>query len=173
MRIVKTVTALAVFLAGVPALLYFVYFEPGSSSLQERPGVAAVETRSNIHDQYPSVNDLRQNDGSGLQHSFCIDSAIKRTLRDPDSFKFISASLWTQDLPRYGPKAWICQAKYRSKNKLGEYGLTKEAGIIFDADGCRVLNPTLERQSDEMTANERKMMMYAIKTIHDPFNIAQ
>jgi hypothetical protein len=56
---------------------------------------------------------------------------------------------------------------------LGEYGLTKEAGIIFDADGCRVLNPTLERQSDEMTANERKMMMYAIKTIHDPFNIAQ
>jgi hypothetical protein len=56
---------------------------------------------------------------------------------------------------------------------LGEYGLPEEAGIIFDADGCRVLNPILEKKSDAMAASERKMMMYAIKTIHDPFNNAQ
>jgi hypothetical protein len=96
MRIVKTVSAFAVLMASLTALLYLIYFEPGSSSPQKRPGVATViETQSSIPDQYPSVNDLRQNDAMGPHHAFCIDGAIKRTLRDPDSFKFISATPWT------------------------------------------------------------------------------
>jgi hypothetical protein len=96
MRTVKTVSAFVLFITGITALLYFFYFESGSSSPQKRPGVAAViETRSTNADQYPSVNDLRQNNG------------------------------------------------------------------------------TLQKQSDAMTASDRKMMMYAIKTIHDPFNNAQ
>jgi hypothetical protein len=42
MRIVKTVSAFALLMAGITALLYFIYFELGSSSPQERPGVATV-----------------------------------------------------------------------------------------------------------------------------------
>jgi len=35
------------------------------------------------------------------------------------------------------------------------------------------VNTTLEKKSDAMAASERKTLMYAIKTIHDPFNNAQ
>ena len=172
MRIVGTVAAFAVLMAAITALL--MYLEPGSSSPQKRPGIATViEMRSSIPEQYPSVNDLCQNDLGGPNHSIYIDNAIKRTLRDPDSFKFISATLWSQDFASYGPRAWICQAEYRSKNASGGYGLPKEVGIIFDADGCRILNPILEKKSDAMAVSERKTLMYAIKTIHDPFNNAQ
>jgi hypothetical protein len=72
-----------------------------------------------------------------------------------------------------GSKAWICQAEYRSKNAFGGYGLTEEVGIIFDADGCRVLNPILENKSGAMAVIERNTLMYVIKTIHDPFNNSQ
>jgi len=65
------------------------------------------------------------------------------------------------------------QAEYRSKNAFGGYGLPEQADIIFDGAGCRVLNPILEKKSDAMAATERKTLMYAIKTIHDPFNNAQ
>ncbi len=174
MRIVGIVSAFAVLIASITALFYVAYLEPGSSSPQKRTGVAIfIESRSSIPKQYPSVNDLRQNDEVGPNHSFWIDDAIKRTLRDPDSFKFISATLWTQDFDGYGPKTWICQAEYRSKNAFGEYGLTKEASIVFDADGCRVLNPILEKKTNATAASERKTLMYAIKTIHDPINNAQ
>ena len=46
------------------------------------------------------------------------------------------------------------------------------SSIIFDADG-RVLNPILEKTPDAMATSERKTLMYAIKTIHDPSNNAQ
>jgi hypothetical protein len=165
--------SLCLLMGSITAFFYLVYLESGSSSPQKKPGVATViETRSSIREQYPSVNDLRQNDAVGQNHSFCIDSAIKRTLRDQDSFEFISATLWTPD-SIYAPKAWICQAEYRSKNAFGGYGLPEEVGIIFDADGCRVLSPILEKKSDAMAASERKTLMYAIKIIHDPFNNAR
>jgi hypothetical protein len=52
MKIVKTVSAFAVLMAGITALLYLTYFEPCSSSPQKRPGVATViETQSSIPDQ--------------------------------------------------------------------------------------------------------------------------
>jgi hypothetical protein len=59
------------------------------------------------------------------------------------------------------------------RTHFGGYGLPEEAGIIFDADGCRVLNPILEKKADEMAASERQTLMYAIKTIHDPFSNTQ
>jgi hypothetical protein len=111
--------------------------------------------------------------GEFQNHSLSIDSAVKRTLRDPDSYKFISATLWTQDFGRYGPKAWICQAEYRSKNPFDGYGLLEDVDIIFDGEGCRVLNPRLERKFDALAASEHKNLMYAIKRIHDPYNNAQ
>ena len=118
MRTVGSVSAFAVLMASITALCYLMYFEPGSSSSQKKPGVATViETRSSIPEQYPSVNDLRQNDGVSPNHSFPIDSAIKRTLEDPD--------------------------------------------------------PISEKEPIAMTASERKTLMYAIKTIHDPLNNTQ
>ncbi len=171
MRIVGRVSSFAVLTASLTALFYLVYFEPGPSSRQKKQDAAnVIETRSSIPEQYPSANDLHQDMGFGSNHSFYIDSAIKRTLRDPDSFKFVSATLWTQDFASYGPKAWTCQAEYRSRNAFGGYGLPEEAEIIFDAEGCRILNPILEKRSDAMVVSERKTLMYAIKTIHDSFN---
>jgi hypothetical protein len=153
------------------ALFYLAYFEPGPFSRHKKQETATViELPSSTPEQYPTANELRQDDGEAQNHSLCIDSAIKRTLRDPASYNFISATLWTQDFAGYGPKAWICQAEYRSRNPFGGYGLPEEVDIIFDAESCRVLNPTLKKKSDAMAANERKTLMYAIKRIHDPLN---
>jgi hypothetical protein len=172
MRIVGPVSALAVLTTSMAALFYLVYFEAGSSPRQKKQDAATViETRSSIPERYPSASDLRQDDGAN--HSFCIERAIKRTLRDPVSFEFVSATLWTQDFVSYGPKAWICQAEYRSRNTFGGHGFPERVDIIFDAEGCRVLNPILEKKSDAMVASDRKTLMYAIKTIHDPPNKAQ
>jgi hypothetical protein len=83
MRSVKTVSAVAVLMAGITALLYLIYFEPGSSSPQKRPSVATViETRSSIPDQYPSVNDLRQTDRMAASERKMMMYAIK-TIHDP------------------------------------------------------------------------------------------
>jgi hypothetical protein len=95
----------------------------------------------------------------------------QKTLREPDSYIFISATLWTQEFASYGPKTWICQAEYRSRNAF--YGLPEEIDIIFDAEGCRVLNPPSEKKSDALAAGEHRTLMYAIKRIHDPCNNAQ
>ena|ERR1700688_3625138 len=173
MKIVGSASVFAVLMASITALFCWRYLEPSSSPKKEPSAATVIGTRGSVAEQNPSVNDLRQNDDIGPNHSFCIDSAIKRTLREPDAYKFISATLWTQEFALYGPKAWICQAEYRSKNVIGGYGLPEETEIIFDADGCRVLNPISENKSDAMAASERKMLMYAIKTIHHPFNNAQ
>jgi hypothetical protein len=173
-RIVGCTSVLTAVTVSITTLFYLVYFERGPSSRQKEQGPATViETRSFIPEQYPTANDLRQYGGVAPNYSLCIDSAIKRTLRDPDSYKFISATLWTQDFASYGPKAWICQAEYRSRNAFDGYGLPEEADIIFDAEGCRVLNPLLEKKSDALAADEHKTLMYAIKRIHDPYNNAQ
>jgi hypothetical protein len=158
----------------ITTLFYLVYFEHGPFSRQKKQETStAIETRSSIPVQYPTANDLRQDGGLAPNHSLSIDSAVKRTLRDPDSYIFISATLWAQDFASYGPKAWICQAEYRSRNQFDGYGLPEEVGIIFDAEGCRVLNPRLEKESDGLAASEHKTLMYAIKRIHDPYNNAQ
>jgi hypothetical protein len=97
MRNIATISAFAVLMPAIAAFL--VYLERGSSPPQKRPDIAtAIEMRLSIPEQYPSGSDLRQNDWGGPNHSIDIDNAIKRTLRDPDSFKFISATLWMQDL---------------------------------------------------------------------------
>jgi DNA-directed RNA polymerase len=99
----------------ITTLFYLVYIEPGPTSRQKRQEDATViETRSSIPEQYPTANDLRQYGGIAPNYSLCIDSAIRTTLTDPDSYKFISATLWTQDFAGHGPKAWICQAEYHS-----------------------------------------------------------
>jgi hypothetical protein len=173
-RIVGYASVLTAVTVSITTLFYLVYFEPSPSSRQIKKETATVvETRSIIPEQYPTANDLRQDDGVAPNHSLCIDSAIKRTLRDADSYKFISATLWTQDFASYGPKAWICQAEYRSRNAFDGYGLPEEVAIIFDAEGCRVLNPRLEKNFDALAASEHKTLMYAIKRIHDPYNNAQ
>ena len=174
MRIVGFASVLTAVTVSITTLFYLVYFEPGPSSRRKKQEPATViETRSIIPEQYPTANDLRQDDGVAPNHSLCIDSAIKRTLGDPDSYKFISATLWTQDFASYGPKAWICQVEYRSRNAFDGYGLPEEVEIIFDAEGCRVLNPPLEKKYDALAAGEHKTLMYAIKRIHDPHNNAQ
>ena len=174
MRIVRCASVLIAVTVSITTLFYLVYFEPGPSSRQKKQETATViETRSIIPEQYPTANDLRQDDGVAPNHSLCIDSAIKRTLRDPDSYIFICATLWTRDFASYGPRAWICQAEYRSRNAFGGYDLPEEIDIIFDAEGCRVLNPPLEKKSDALAAGEHKTLMYAIKRIHDPYNNAQ
>jgi len=43
--------------------------------------------------------------------------------------------------------------------------------MIFDAKDDRV--PILEKKSDILDANEHRTLMYAIKTIDDPFKNAQ
>jgi len=83
--------------------------------------------------QYPDANDLRQNDWGGSNHWAYIDGVIKKTLRDPDSYRFISATRWAQD----GSKACVCKATYRAKNGFGEYAIPEETDVIFDANGCR------------------------------------
>ena len=85
-----------------------------------------------VSENHPSGNDLRQNDSGGPNHSIYLDNATKKTLTDPDSFKFISATLWTQDFPGYGAKAWICQAEYRSKNATGRYDQMTHTVVILD-----------------------------------------
>jgi hypothetical protein len=171
-RIVGCASGLTAVTVSMTALFYLVYFEPGPSSREKKQETATViEARSGIPEQYPTANDLRQDDEVAPNHSLWIDSAIKKTLRDPDSYKFISATLWTQDFASYGPKAWICQAEYRSRSAFD--GLPEEIDIIFDAEGCRVLNPPLEKKSDALAAGEHRTLMYAIKRIHDPCNNAQ
>jgi hypothetical protein len=167
-------SVLAALTTGITALFYLAYSELAPLSRQKKQETAAViELPSSIPEQYPTANELRQDNGVAQNHSLCIDSAIKRTLKDPASYKFISATLWTQDFAGYGPKAWICKAEYRSRNPSGGYGLTNEVEIIFDAESCRVLKPTLRQNSDAIAASERKTLMYAIKRIHDPLNSAQ
>src|SRR6478672_7516505 len=114
-------------------------------------------------EQYPDTNDLRQNDWGGSNHSAYIDEAIKKTLRDPDSYRFISATRWTQD----GSKAWICKATYRVENGFDEYAIPEETDVIFDANGCRVLNPVSDKNSSTMTAAERREMNRQIKQVHE------
>jgi hypothetical protein len=158
----------------ITTLFYLVYFEPGPFSRQNKQQTSAViGRRSIIPEQYPTASDLRQDDEVAPNHSLSIDSAIKRTLRDADSYIFISATLWKQDFASYGPKAWICQAEYRFRNEFDGYGLPEKVNIIFDAEGCRVLNPPLEKKSDALAAGEHKTLMYAIKRIHDAYNSAQ
>jgi hypothetical protein len=172
-RIVGSASVLIAVTVSITTLFYLLYFEPGL--LREKKTGDRYRYRSAIRhsEQYPTANDLRQDDGVAPNHSLCIDSAIKRTLRDPDSYIFISATLWTQDFASYGPRAWICQAEYRSRNAFDGYDLPEEIDIIFDAEGCRVLNPPLENKSDALAAGEHKTLMYAIKRIHDPYNNAQ
>jgi hypothetical protein len=148
----------AVWMAGV-IISFFLCFNPDFSSPENKLGVGG---------KYPSVSDLRQDDHGGPNHSIYIDNAIRKTLTDPDSFKFISATLWTQDSDNYGPKAWTCQAEYKLKKSFGGCSSPNETAIIFDPDGCRVLNPILEKKSIAMTDSERKTLLYTIKTIHDP-----
>jgi hypothetical protein len=113
--------------------------------------------------QYPDANDLRQNDWGGSNQSAYIDEAIKKTLRDPDSYRFISATRWAQD----GSKAWVCKATYRTENGFGEYAIPEGTDVIFDANGCRVLNPALDKNTSTMTAAERREMNRQIKQVHE------
>ena len=101
-RTVGTLLISGVLITGITALF---------SLTHPKSGTTAVETRANNSEQYPSANDLRQNDWGSPNHSIYIDDASKKTLRDPDSYKFISATRWTQDVASYGSKAWICQAR--------------------------------------------------------------
>jgi hypothetical protein len=173
-RIAGCASVLTAVTVSITTLFYLVYIEPGPTSRQKREEDATViETRSSIPEQYPTANDLRQYGGIAPNYSLCIDSAIRRTLTDPDSYKFISATLWTQDLANHGPKAWICQAEYHSRNAFDGYGLPEKVDIIFDTEGCRVLNPLLEKKSDALAASEHKNLLYAIKRIHDSYNSAQ
>ena len=113
--------------------------------------------------QYPDANDLRQNDWGGSNHSVYIDEAIKKTLRDPDSYRFISATRWAQE----GSKAWVCKATYRVENGFDEYATPEETDVIFDANGCRVLNPVSDKNTSTMTAAERREMNRQIKQVHE------
>ena len=47
------------------------------------------------------------------------------------------------------------------------------SSMIFNAKDDRALNPILEKKSDILDASERRTLMYAIKTIDDPFSNAQ
>jgi len=168
-RILRCASVLTAVTVSITTLLYLVYLEHGLFSRQKKQETSTVtETGSSIPVHSPTANDLRQDGGVAPNHSLSIDSAIKRTLRAPDSYIFISATVWTQDFASYGPMAWICQAEYRSRNQFEGYGLPEEVDIIFDAEGCRVLNPRLEKKSDALAASEHKTLMYAIKRIHDP-----
>jgi hypothetical protein len=118
--------------------------------------------------QRPEPWELQQNGWGGPNHSVVIDDAIKKSLRDPDSFKFISATLWRKD-DSYPKNAWICQAKYRAKNGFAGYN-TEETSLILDRDGCRILNPILDKKPSPMTARERKTMKQTVKLLHDRFN---
>jgi hypothetical protein len=173
-RIVRCASILAAMTIGIATLFYLVYVEAGPYSRQTKQENSGLsERRSIIPEQYPTASDLRQDDGVAPNHSLSIDSAIKRTLGDADSYKFISATMWTHEFATYGPKAWICRAEYRSRNAFDRYGLPEKVDIIFDAEGCRVLNPTSEKQSDVLAASEHKTLMYAIKRIYDPYSDAQ
>ena len=68
MRIAGTVSGYSVLMASIIVLFYWMCLESGSSSLQKRTDVTTViETRSRISEQYPSANDLRQDDEVGVQ----------------------------------------------------------------------------------------------------------
>jgi hypothetical protein len=172
-RIVECASMLTGVTVGITTLFCLVRVEPGPLARQkQQKNSVVIERRSIIPEQHPTASDLRQDDGVAPNHSLSIDSAIKRTLRDPDSYRFISATSWAQDFASYGPKAWICQAEYRSRNALDAYGLPEEVDIIFDAEGCRVLHPRFEKKLDALAASEHKTLMYAIKRIYDPYNNA-
>ena len=47
------------------------------------------------------------------------------------------------------------------------------SSMISNAKDDRALNPILEKKSDTLDASERRTLMYAIKTIDDPFSNAQ
>ena len=174
MRIVGFASVITAVTVSIATLFYLVYFEHGPFSRQKKQETStAIEMGSSIPVQHPTANDLRQDGGVALNGSLSIDSAIKKTLKDPDSYIFISATLWTQDFASYGPKTWICQAEYRSKTPFDGYGSLEKVDIICDAEGCRVLNPLLEKKSEALAASERKTLMYVIKRIHDPYNNAQ
>jgi hypothetical protein len=171
MKIRRTLAISAVLMVGTPVLFSLIYFKAGSSWPLENSSVArTVETQSGVPEGFPSGNDLRQIDSRGPNDSIYIDDAIKKTLGDPDSFRFISATLWAEDLTSDGHKAWTCQAEYRARNRSGRYGLPEEAEIIFDAHGCRVFNPISEKKPIAMSDSERKTLMYTVKTIHDISN---
>ena len=162
MKIRRTLSISAVLMVGTPVLFSLIYFKAGSSLPLENSSVTrTVETQSGFPEGFPFGNDLRQIGSRGP------DDAIKKILRDPDSFTFISATLWTEHLISDGRKAWTCQAEYRARNPSGRYGLPEEAEIIFDANGCRVFNPISEKKPVAMSDSERKTLMYTIKTIHD------
>ena len=101
--------------------------------------------------------------GEAQTTRFTSTSAIKKTLRDPDSYRFISATRWAQD----GSKAWVCKATYRVENGFGEYAIPEETDVIFDANGCRVLNPVSDKNTSTMTAAERREMNRQIKQVHE------
>ena len=46
------------------------------------------------------------------------------------------------------------------------------SSMILNANDDRVLNPILEKKSATLDASERRTLMYAIKTIDDPFSSA-
>ncbi len=82
MRILGILSISAVLIVGITILFYLIYLEPASSSPHENAGLrTVVEMRPDILEQYPSVNDLRQNDCVGPNNSICIDDAIKKTLK--------------------------------------------------------------------------------------------
>lgn len=172
MKIRRTLAISAVLIVGPLVLFSLIYFIKADSSLplENSSAVQTVETQPGVAEGFPSGNDLHQVDSGGPNHSIYIDDAIKKTLEDPASFRFISATLWTEDLTSEGRKAWTCQAEYRAKNRSGRYGLPEEAEIIFDANGCRVSNPISGKKPIAMSDSERKTLMYTIKTIHDISN---
>jgi hypothetical protein len=80
MRMVGIASVLCAVTVSITTLFYLVYIGPGrSSGEKERETATVIETRSIIPEQYPTANDLRQDDGVAPNHSLCIDSAIKRT----------------------------------------------------------------------------------------------
>src|ERR1700737_4496494 len=95
---------LAVLMIVCAPIVYCIYRPAVKQSISQPQASAAIVQR-------PEPWELHQNSWGGPNHSVVIDDAIKKSLRDPDSFKFISATLWRKD--DSSPKnAWICQAKY-------------------------------------------------------------
>src|SRR6476659_6866040 len=147
-------------LAAVVMMTFYLLSKPGDTFRSDLTPTSPTGVKPA---QYPDANDLRQNNWGGSNHSAYIDEAIKKTLRDPDSYRFISATRWTQD----GSKAWICKATYRVENGFVEYAIPEEPDVIFDANGCRVLKPVSDKNSSTMTAAERREMNRQIKQVHE------
>jgi hypothetical protein len=89
----KTLSISLVIIA-VITMAFYVFQHPSQPTASPSPTPAA---------EYPSSNDLYQTDFGGPNHSIYIDDAIKKILRDPSSYQFISATRWTQDVGR----VWI------------------------------------------------------------------